>query len=216
MTNSTPNTNQTASIQPTLILIPDISGFTKFINETEIAHSKLIIVKLLEAILEANEIGLSVSEIGGDAVLFYKLGDAPPLSNIAGQFKTMFLKFHHSLNEFDRERTSECEACGTAKGLTLKIIVHFGKVSTIQIKDYMKLLGTDVILAHRLLKNNLLEKEYILMSKNYLHTRPNEELKAIDWTEVKEGSIDYEHIGLVSYVYVSLSPLHKHVPSLPE
>lgn len=212
MANSSSTADQTAAINASLIFIPDISGFTKFIHETEIAHSREIIAKLLEVILEANEIGLSVSEIEGDAVLFYKLGDAPPLSNVAGQCKTMFLKFHQCLNVFDRERTCECEACGTAKSLTLKIIVHFGKVSTIQIKNYMKLLGIDVILAHRLLKNNIPEKEYVLISKNYLHTQPTSELKAIDWTQIEEGSIDYEHIGPVSYLYASLSPLHKYVP----
>ena len=31
-----------------LLFIPDISGFTRFVNETEIDHSRLIIQELLE------------------------------------------------------------------------------------------------------------------------------------------------------------------------
>ncbi len=35
-----------------LIFTPDISGFTRFVNETEIQHSQHIIEKLLEVILK--------------------------------------------------------------------------------------------------------------------------------------------------------------------
>ena len=37
-----------------LLFIPDISGFTRFINETEIDHSRLIIQELLELLINAN------------------------------------------------------------------------------------------------------------------------------------------------------------------
>ena len=58
-----------------LLFIPDISGFTRFVNETEIEHSRLIIQELLEILINANQIGLEVSEIEGDAILFYKFGE---------------------------------------------------------------------------------------------------------------------------------------------
>ena len=54
-----------------LLFIPDISGFTKFVNETEIEHSRIIIEELLENIINSNKMGLHVSEVEGDAVLFY-------------------------------------------------------------------------------------------------------------------------------------------------
>ena len=57
--------------------IPDISGFTRFVNETEIDHSRLIIQELLEILINSNQIGLEVSEIEGDAILFYKFGESP-------------------------------------------------------------------------------------------------------------------------------------------
>lgn len=50
--------------------MPDISGFTRFVNEVEIEHSRLVIQELLEILVNANEIGLEVSEIEGDAILF--------------------------------------------------------------------------------------------------------------------------------------------------
>lgn len=55
-----------------LLFIPDISGFTRFVTETEIGHSRIIIQELLEILINANGIGLEISEIEGDAILFYK------------------------------------------------------------------------------------------------------------------------------------------------
>jgi hypothetical protein len=46
-----------------LLFIPDISGFTKFVNETDIGHSRLIIQELLETLINTNQIGLEISEI---------------------------------------------------------------------------------------------------------------------------------------------------------
>ena len=56
-----------------LIFIPDISGFTRFVNEMEIDHSRLIIQELLEILINANQLGLVVSEIEGDAIYFTSL-----------------------------------------------------------------------------------------------------------------------------------------------
>ena len=56
-----------------LLFIPDISGFTRFVNETEIDHSRLIIQELLEILINANQIGLEVSEIEGDAILVLQI-----------------------------------------------------------------------------------------------------------------------------------------------
>jgi hypothetical protein len=58
-----------------LLFIPDISGFTRLVNEIEIEHSRHIIQQLLEVIINANESGLEISEIEGDAILFYKFGE---------------------------------------------------------------------------------------------------------------------------------------------
>ena len=41
-----------------LIFIPDISGFSRFVSEMEIEHSRLIIQELLEILIDANHSGL--------------------------------------------------------------------------------------------------------------------------------------------------------------
>ena len=138
-----------------LLFIPDISGFTKFVTDTEINHSQHIIAELLEIIIDSNELGLTVSEIEGDAVLFYQYRKIPPLDKILNQAKTMFLAFHRHLKRYESNRVCECGACSTASGLSLKVIVHGGNITLINVKDREKPYGPDVILVHRLLKNNI-------------------------------------------------------------
>jgi hypothetical protein len=47
----------------TLIFIPDISGFTRFVNETEINHAKHIIEELLEVLIDSDEYSLFSNEL---------------------------------------------------------------------------------------------------------------------------------------------------------
>ena len=111
---------------PTLIFIPDISGFTEFVNQTAIEHSQHIISELLEVIIDANQLELTISEIEGDAVLFYKNDYIPEFKDIIAQSKEMFLRFHSYLNEIDKTNVCQCGACKTASNLTLKFITHLG------------------------------------------------------------------------------------------
>ena len=62
-----------------LLFIPDISGFSRFVNAVEIEHSRFIIQQLLEVLIQANDSGLTISEIEGDAILFYKFGEPAAL-----------------------------------------------------------------------------------------------------------------------------------------
>jgi hypothetical protein len=74
-----PKPKQTANdpaLQSALLFMPDIRGFTEFVSVTEIQHAQSIIGELLEIIIESNQINLQVSAIEGDAILFYRLGQA--------------------------------------------------------------------------------------------------------------------------------------------
>ena len=73
-----------------LLFIPDISGYTKFINNTEIEHSRYIIQELLEVLVNSNNIDLKISEIEGDAILFYRFGEPPSVEEMYQQVEKMF------------------------------------------------------------------------------------------------------------------------------
>ncbi len=193
-----------------LIFIPDISGFTRFVTETEIQHSQHIIEELLEVILESNQIDMSVSEIEGDAILFYRKGTSPGPVEIGAQTKKMFLNFHNFLRRIESETVCQCGACRSASNLSLKFVLHYGEISLSKIREHTKLMGKSIILAHRLLKNNVQSNEYLLLTRDYIDQHGNKIVDTdLDWSDVKEGSITYDHIGMVEYKYINLSPLRK-------
>src|SRR4030095_4854411 len=130
-----------------LIFIPDISGFTRFVNDMEIDHSRHIIEELLEVIITANQICLEISEIEGDAVLFYKYGDVPDLADVYKQVERMFCDFHKHLLRYDHRKFCHCKACEGAVDLTLKVVTHYGEFTGYTVKNFNKLIGKDIIVA---------------------------------------------------------------------
>src|SRR5215831_10112579 len=129
----------TKALQPALLFIPDISGFTQFVKEVDISHSQHIISELLEILIESNQLDLKISEIEGDAIFFYKLGQIPTPEEIAEQCKKMFIAFHEQLRKYEMTRICDCGACSAANSLTLKIVAHCGDVSFYKVKDHEKL-----------------------------------------------------------------------------
>lgn len=165
-----------------LIFIPDISGFTQFINSVELKHSQHIIGELLETLLDANQMGLQVSEVEGDAILFYKLGTSPNLEVTYKQVEKMFLSFHKHLERYEAQRTCHCKACVSAIDLSLKVITHYGEFTEYKIKDFLKLIGKDIIVAHQLLKNDINKHEYWLITDDLSKGKiPQQFTPSIHW-----------------------------------
>ena len=196
-----------------LLFIPDISGFTRFVTETEIGHSRLIIQELLEILINSNEIGLEVSEIEGDAILFYKFGDSPDMPTLYKQVERMFCDFHRHLGVYDVRKFCQCKACLSAVDLTLKVITHYGEFTGYNVKNFSKLIGKDVIVAHQLLKNDIDEHEYWLVTPEILHDEAPKELK--DWMKWDSGARKTDS-GDIVYHYTQLGQLKNEIGPEPE
>ncbi len=195
-----------------LLFIPDISGFTKFVTESEINHSRLIIQELLEAIINANHIGLEISEIEGDAILFYKFGKQPELEELYKQVERMFCLFHKNLLSYEQRRYCQCRACISAADLSLKVITHYGEFASYNVKNFSKLIGKDVIVAHQLLKNNIEQHEYWLVTKTLFHDNPP--VGFADWMNWNVSTKQTE-AGEVHFHYTQLSQLKKGIANDP-
>ena len=191
---------------PALLFIPDISGFTQFVNETEILHSQHIVQELLEILIDSNQLKLEVCEVEGDAIFFYRLGDKPDMQSLLNQVEKMFTRFHEHLKLYEHQRICSCGACKTAVQLSLKIVAHFGEVTGIAVKDHKKLFGKDVILIHRLLKNHLDQKEYVLFTDPVIQN-PHDAVQLPDWYHPIAGVEEYD-LGAVKFSVSDLSPLH--------
>jgi len=187
-----------------LVFIPDISGFSRFVNETEIEHSRTIIQELLEVIINANHIGLVVSEIEGDAILFYKFGEPPSLSILYKQVENMFCMFHRTLIAHQLRKGCQCEACATAVNLTLKVITHYGEFTEYTVKNFSQLFGKDIIVAHQLLKNNIEHHEYWLVTQSLLQDLQLQNYA--HWMQWNIGSKQTES-GEISFQYAQLGQL---------
>ncbi len=188
-----------------LLFIPDISGFTKFVNQTEVDHSRYIIQELLETMINANQLQLQVSEVEGDAILFYRFGDAPSLDEIYNQVQHMFCSFHSTLQSNAARRICQCSACKHADMLTLKVITHRGNFTTYNVKDFKKLIGKDVISAHQLLKNDIPFHEYWLVTDSFFSeaNTGNQLPAALKW---EKGNKRTEE-GQINFFYSLLTPL---------
>ena len=63
-----------------------------------------------------------------------------------------------------------CDGCTQATNLKLKFVAHIGEVATQTIRQRRKLVGIDVILVHRMLKNPVEVPEYVLLSEELYRT----------------------------------------------
>ncbi len=191
--------------ESSLIIIPDISGFTRFVNKTDIIHSQSKIGILLESILGSNNLGLSMDEIEGDAILFYKFEDSFSAFEVYEQCNNMFRKFHEILKTISNESNCNCGACKSLKNLSLKFIVHSGELCSMMISNYCKIFGLDLIVAHKLLKNNIDSREYILFTDDFLRNRNKNGLESLAKTKkITSSFFVYDEIGRINYSYIQL------------
>ncbi len=192
-----------------LICIPDISGFTEFMSETDFELSSKIIPSLLNQIIYSNEIGLKVSEIEGDAVLFFKTGKLPSLEKIINQCKLFYIEFYEQLHILREKYKNNKDAAAIPETLGLKIILHYGKeVAFTKVGTSIKLFGEDMIIAHKLLKNKIRMDEYLLLTQSLTDHYKNIKLDdQFDWAPLKEAFTEYDHVGKIKYHYIDLKPL---------
>jgi hypothetical protein len=159
-----------ADTTQTILLVADISGFTQFMrmHALSTSHSRMIIVHLLNTIVQSTRLPLLVAELEGDAVFFYATAENGDIERVAEQVKEqiprMFLAFQRERDELLKRPSCPCEACSSIGNLRLKQVVHTGEVAFARIDRFEKLFGLDVIVVHRMLKNSVPAKEYLMLS----------------------------------------------------
>ncbi|MDE5421652.1 DUF2652 domain-containing protein [Ancylomarina sp. DW003] len=185
-------------MEKSLLFIPDISGFTKFIQSTEVEHSQHVIAELLEILLEANANEYQLAEVEGDALFFYQENEVPSLESLLAKGERMFTAFYSHLKQFEKNRICPCNACATAPNLNLKIIAHSGQLQFMTIQDKRKPFGQEVIEAHRLMKNSIQSDNYMLLSQDLsedVHLSEAYQSKLYDFKKGKDAydgkDVDY-------------------------
>jgi hypothetical protein len=201
-----------ATTQHGYLLLADISGYTSFVAGTELDHSHEILSDLLETICKPIETLLTIHKLEGDAVFAYAA------EAIIARGETMlelvestYLAFRDRQTDIKRATTCTCRACQQIPSLDLKFILHHGDYILQQVRDIREMVGSDVNLIHRLLKNHVAEstgwRAYLTITEpclTHLNVQPE---NAVELTEA------YEHLGEIRTFNIDL---HRRYAELKE
>lgn len=195
------------------ILIPDISGFTEFMSTTELSHSSHAINILIDAMVSAVGEEYEISNIEGDAVLMVKKGPAPSKKEILDTCLNIFNAFHFRRKWLQQHAICPCKACREIGSLKLKFVAHHGLLDEMKIGHFVTVSGTEVIIAHRLLKNSVPSHEYLLLTEQLLHQAADSPgAIELEWVHSSE---EYSSIGKVNYRFALLDEISNKMPELP-
>ena len=199
----------------TVLLIADIGGYTEYMrsHRMSLAHAEVNTARLLEKVIEAAR-GFDLIEIEGDAAFLSRHADKLDGDDAVSATTQAAVGMHRAFH-LERQHVATnlcpCDGCVQADNLKLKFVAHIGEVATQTIKQRRKLVGIDVILVHRLLKNRVQAPEYVLFSEELYRTG-----EAALPSPVHEVSQDLEGIGPVRAYFVEIEDLAGSVPPLPE
>jgi class 3 adenylate cyclase len=199
----------------TVLLIADISGYTEYMrsHRMSLAHAEVNTARLLERVIDAAG-DFDLIEIEGDAAFLSREADSLHGDAAVAATAQAAVGMHRAFH-MERQHVATnlcpCDGCVQANNLKLKFVAHIGEVATQTIKQRRKLVGIDVILVHRLLKNRVQAPEYVLFSEELYRTG-----EAALPSPVHEVSQDLEGIGPVRAYFVEIEDLAGSVPPLPE
>lgn len=184
-----------------LLFLPDISGFTEFVNSTAPEHSQHIISELLDILIKNNVLDLQLAEIEGDALFFYREGPLPTEAELIQQAEQMYLAFHNHLQRYEHQRICDCGACKDAVDLELKFFAHAGDLQYIELSGFKKPHGKEVIAVHRLMKNSVPLSEYLLLSQDLVNEMPASDLETplafVNLSDTYDaGTLEYQYAHL--------------------
>ncbi|MGW4929874.1 DUF2652 domain-containing protein [Agromyces sp. NPDC004153] len=197
-----------------VLLIADIGGYTEYMSthRMSLAHAEVNTARMLEKMIDAAP-GFDLIEIEGDAAFLSRKaenGDAQTaIVEILEAAVAMHRAFHEE-RQYVAANLCPCTGCKGAADLKLKFVAHVGDVATQTIRDRIKLVGIDVILVHRLLKNPVGIPEYVLLSEDLYRTGPDAVRQP-----VQEVAPDLEGFGTVRAYFVDVGDLEDPLPPPP-
>jgi uncharacterized protein YndB with AHSA1/START domain len=142
------------------LIIADISGYTKYLTGVELDHSTDILADLINTIVEAMRGTFTLAKLEGDAIFAYA-ADPTDLSegpSLVASVEGTYFAFRNRQSVIDRATSCTCDACSKIPTLNLKFVAHHGSYAVHEVAGSRELVGPDVIVAHRLLKNEIKQK----------------------------------------------------------
>ena len=144
--------------EPACLLIADISGYTSYLAGTELDHAQDILADLMTTVVGSMRPGFRLAKLEGDAAFAYVLTDRIDGSQLLDTVERTYFAFRRRVRDISQATACECNACFLMPRLDLKVLAHHGSIVRHRIAGREELVGTDVIVAHRLLKNHVVER----------------------------------------------------------
>jgi uncharacterized protein YndB with AHSA1/START domain len=134
-------------------IIADISGYTLFLNDAELEHAEDIIADVMDTVLKRMRPRFKLAKLEGDAAFVYAVADKVDGSLVQDAIESAYFAFRRRLRDIKASTSCDCGACAEMQRLDLKFVCHHGEFVRHRIGGREELVGRDVILVHRLLKN---------------------------------------------------------------
>ena len=141
--------------EPACLVIADISGYTGYLAGVELDHAQDILADLVSTVVGGLRPMLRLAKLEGDAAFAYVIAEAVEGSTLQETVEGTYFAFRRRLRDIASASQCECNACIRIPNLDLKVVVHHGLVVRQRVAGREELLGSDVILVHRLLKNDV-------------------------------------------------------------
>jgi hypothetical protein len=195
-------------------MIADIGGYTEYMgsHRMSLAHAEVNTSRLLEKVIDAAR-DFDLIEIEGDAAFLSRQADTLDRDATLAATTEAAVSMHrafHLERQYVATNLCPCDFCAQTDNLKLKFVAHIGEVATQIIMQRRTLVGFDVIVVHRLLKNSVHIPEYVLFSEELLGTG-NAALLA----PVHEVTQDLEGIGSVRAYFVDVEDLAGSLAPMP-
>ena len=141
--------------EPACLVIADISGYTSYLAGVELDHAQDILADLTDAVVRALRPTFRLAKLEGDAAFAYVVTDVIDGSILQDTIEHCYIAFRRRLRDIGQASQCDCNACTYIPRLDLKFVVHHGLIARQRMAGREELVGRDVIVVHRLLKNSV-------------------------------------------------------------
>ena len=139
------------------LVIADISGYTSYLAGVELDHAQDILADLTDVVVRTLRPTFKLAKLEGDAAFVYVIAPEIDGSALQDTIERCYFAFRRRLRDVGQASQCECNACILIPRLDLKFVVHHGVVARQRMAGREELVGRDVIVVHRLLKNTVQE-----------------------------------------------------------
>ena len=184
--------------ESTCLLIADISGYTSYLAGVELDHAQDILADLIGTVVTALRPTFRLAKLEGDAAFMAAPADRVDGSTLLDTIERCYFGFRRRRRDVRQATSCECNACVRIPDLNLKFVAHSGQVIRQKVFGHEELVGADVIVVHRLLKNDVVESSgvhaYALLCQACVE-QVGLDPAALGMTPHAET---YEHVGTIA------------------